>query len=70
MNKAEFEAAVRHELRRVPESMRQTWNGTELFAWWMQTAQAHPSLVWEGCRGDPWRHVHALCRDLIGPQGW
>ncbi len=66
MNRAEFQAAVRNELRLVPLATRRAWNHTELFAWWMQTIEAKPTLVWNGGRGDPWRYVKDMCKNLIG----
>ena len=66
MNRAEFQAAVRNELRQVPLSTRRAWTDTELFAWWMQTIEAKPTLVWNGGRGDPWRYVKGMCKNLIG----
>lgn len=66
MNRAEFQAAVRNELRQVPLAARRAWTDTELFAWWMQTIEAKPTLVWNGGRGDPWRYVKGMCKNLIG----
>jgi hypothetical protein len=66
MNRAEFQAAVRNQLREVPLATRRAWTETELFAWWMQTTEANPGLVWIGGRGDPWRYVKGMCKHLIG----
>jgi hypothetical protein len=66
MNRAEFQAAVRDELRQIPVATRSGWTQTDLFAWWMQTIEAKPALVWIGGRGDPWRYVKGMCRNLIG----
>jgi len=65
MNRAEFQAAVRNELRQVPLEIRRAWTETDLFAWWMQTTEANPALVWIGGRGDPWRYVKGMCKHLI-----
>jgi hypothetical protein len=66
MNKTQFESPVRQKLRRIPVATRQTWNGTDLLAWWLKTANDHPSLTWDKGRGDPWQYVHSMCTDMIG----
>jgi hypothetical protein len=66
MNRAEFQAAVRNQLRQVPLATRRAWTETDLFAWWMQTTEANPALVWIGGKGDPWRYVKGMCKHLIG----
>jgi hypothetical protein len=45
MNRADFQAAVRNALRQVPLATRQARTESDLFAWWMQTKEANPSLV-------------------------
>ena len=66
MNRAEFQAALRDELRQIPLATRRGWSETDQFAWWMQTIEAKPTLAWIGGRGDPWRYVKGMCRNLIG----
>jgi hypothetical protein len=61
MTSAEFEAAVRAALRQVPLETRRGWSGTNLIARWFETSKAHPDLVENRAKGDPWQRVHAIC---------
>jgi hypothetical protein len=72
MNRTDFDAALRAELRKVPVTTRQTWDGTALLGWWMETSKENPGLVWDGCEGDLWQTVHGYClrHDLIGPRAY
>jgi hypothetical protein len=66
MNREDFQAAVRNALRQVPLATRQAWTESDLFAWWMQTKEANPSLVWDAARVNPWQYVKRMCKNLIG----
>ncbi|MDK9707430.1 MAG: hypothetical protein OEL83_10305 [Desulforhopalus sp.] len=67
MKKAEFEQAVRDELRRVPAEERRTWDDNKLFFWFMKAKSDNPDLTWDRCPGDPWQWVPGICKYLIGP---
>jgi hypothetical protein len=66
MNRSDFQAALRSELRRISLATRRTWSESDLFVWWMQTREADPSLVWDAGRVEPWQYVRRMCRNLIG----